>query len=109
MVYVRRVPEYPWYGTYERGETMNHLQRYLVDEFVEDYQEGRISRRQALKLIAGITGATLAAQILTACGQPSQTQPSGGQATSAAAPTSAPGAAAPTTAAAPTSAPAAAT
>jgi carboxymethylenebutenolidase len=49
---------------------MNHLQRYLVDEFVEDYQEGLISRRKALRLIGGITGAAIAAQLLAACGQP---------------------------------------
>jgi carboxymethylenebutenolidase len=66
---------------------MNHLQRYLVDEFVEDYQERRLSRRQVLKLIAGITGMTLATQILAACGEPSQ--PSSAQATNATAPTAA--------------------
>ena len=36
---------------------MNDLQRYLVEEAVEDYEEGRQSRREALKAIAGITGA----------------------------------------------------
>ncbi|MDZ4719555.1 MAG: hypothetical protein SH847_13960, partial [Roseiflexaceae bacterium] len=72
---------------------MNHLQKYLVDEFVEDYQEGHLNRRDALKRIAGITGMAAAIQLLAACGQPTTT----------AAPTSAP---APTTAAeAPTSAP----
>lgn len=70
---------------------MNYLQRYLVDEFVEDYQEGRLSRRQALKLIGGITGATLAAQILAACGQEPTAAPTSAP---AAAPTSAPAAAA---------------
>ena len=79
---------------------MNYLQRYLVDEFVEDYQEGRLSRRQALKLIGGITGATLAAQILAACGQ----EPTAAPTSAPAAPTSAPAAEA---TAAPTSAPAA--
>src|SRR5258708_14491097 len=43
---------------------MNELQRYLVEEAVEDYEEGRLSRREALKAIAGITGAALAAQML---------------------------------------------
>ena len=38
---------------------MNDLQRYLVEEAVEDYQEGRLTRREALKAIAGITGAAL--------------------------------------------------
>lgn len=51
---------------------MNHLQRYLVEEFVEDYQEGLISRRQALRLLAGIVGAAAAAQMLAACGRPAR-------------------------------------
>jgi carboxymethylenebutenolidase len=54
---------------------MNHLQRYLVEEFVEDYQEGLISRRKALRLLAGITGAAVASQLLAACGQPPQAPP----------------------------------
>jgi carboxymethylenebutenolidase len=88
---------------------MNHLQRYLVDEFVEDYQEGHITRRQALKLIAGITGLSVASQILAACGQAPQAPSTGAQPTGAV-PTTAPAAAptaAPTTA--PTAAPPAAT
>ena len=97
---------------------MNYLQQYLVDEFVEDYQEGHLSRRQALKRIAGITGMAVAVQLLAACGEPAipntAAQPTAAPAT-AAAPTSAPTAeaataaatavtimAAPTTAAAPT-------
>ncbi len=47
---------------------MNDFQRYLVDEFAEDYQEGRISRREALRLIASVTGsAVVATSILAAC------------------------------------------
>ncbi len=47
---------------------MNEFQRYLADEFAEDYQEGRLSRRQALKLIASVTGSlVLANSILAAC------------------------------------------
>ncbi len=47
---------------------MNDFQRYLADEFAEDYQEGRLSRRQALKLIASVTGSVvLANSILAAC------------------------------------------
>jgi len=47
---------------------MNDFQRYLADEFAEDYQEGRLSRRQALKLIASVTGSlVMANSILAAC------------------------------------------
>ena len=47
---------------------MNLFQRYLADEFAEDYSEGRISRREALKLIASVTGSLLMANsILSAC------------------------------------------
>ena len=47
---------------------MNRFQKYLLDEFVEDFQEKRISRREALKLIASITGSlVLANSILAAC------------------------------------------
>lgn len=50
---------------------MNYFQKYLVDEFAEDYQEGLLSRRQALKLIASVTGSTLlASSILAACAPP---------------------------------------
>ncbi len=53
---------------------MNHFQRYLVDEFVEDYQEGRLSRREALKLIASVTGSMLLANtFLAACSPPPAT------------------------------------
>jgi carboxymethylenebutenolidase len=47
---------------------MNLFQRYLAEEFAEDYEEGRISRRDALKLIASVTGSLVAANsILAAC------------------------------------------
>jgi carboxymethylenebutenolidase len=47
---------------------MNDFQRYLAEEFAEDYQEKRISRREALRLIAGVLGsATLAVAFLAAC------------------------------------------
>jgi carboxymethylenebutenolidase len=73
---------------------MTDFKQYLLDEFVEDYQEGLISRREALKLIAGITGsAALASSLLAACAPPTQpmaaalpTEP----ATPTAAPTSVP-------------------
>jgi carboxymethylenebutenolidase len=47
---------------------MNQFQRYLAEEFAEDYQEGRLTRRQALKLIASVTGSlVLANSFLAAC------------------------------------------
>ena len=50
---------------------MNHFQRYLTDEFAEDFQEGRLSRREALKMIASVTGSLLMANsILAACAPP---------------------------------------
>jgi carboxymethylenebutenolidase len=54
---------------------MNYFQKYLAEEFAEDYQDGRISRRDALKLIASVTGSLFAADaILAACSpSPSQT------------------------------------
>src|SRR5689334_16585271 len=48
---------------------MNDLQRYLVEEAVEDYEEGRLSRRQALKAVAGVVGTALAFRILDARAQ----------------------------------------
>lgn len=48
---------------------MNDLQRYLVEEFAEDYAQGRLTRRQALKAIAGLAGAAAAAQMLDARAQ----------------------------------------
>ena len=47
---------------------MNLFQKYLVDEFVEDYQENRLSRREALKMIGSIVGSmAVASSILAAC------------------------------------------
>lgn len=40
------------------------LKQYLIDEFVEDYKEGHLARRQAFRLLAGITGAATAAALL---------------------------------------------
>ncbi len=52
---------------------MNIFQRYLSEEFAEDYQEGRLSRRDALKLIVSVTGSLLFANtILAACTPPPQ-------------------------------------
>jgi carboxymethylenebutenolidase len=47
---------------------MNTFQKYLVDEFAEEYQERRLTRRDALKLIASVTGSLLIAEsVLAAC------------------------------------------
>jgi len=47
---------------------MNLFQRYLAEEFAEDYQEGRMSRRDALKIIASVTGSlVIANSILASC------------------------------------------
>lgn len=47
---------------------MNTFQRYLVEEFAEEYQERRLTRRDALKLIASVTGSLLIAEsVLAAC------------------------------------------
>lgn len=47
---------------------MNLFQSYLAEEFVEDYAEGRLSRREALKLIVSVTGsAVIATGLLAAC------------------------------------------
>lgn len=54
---------------------MNEFQKYLADEFTEDYEEGRISRREALRLIASVTGSLLAAQTLLAACSPPPAQP----------------------------------
>lgn len=50
---------------------MNEMQNYMVEEFAEEYQEGRMSRRDALKLIASVTGSLVFANsILAACTPP---------------------------------------
>jgi len=48
----------------EEARSVDALERYLVEEAVEDYEQGRLTRRQALAAIAGLTGAALATQIL---------------------------------------------
>src|SRR5262245_4055977 len=45
---------------------MNLFQRYLAEEFAEDYEEGRLSRRDALKLIASVTGSLIVANSMLA-------------------------------------------
>jgi carboxymethylenebutenolidase len=57
---------------------MNIFQRYLAEEFAEDYEEGRLSRRDALKLIASVTGSLIAANsILAACTPPPEAAETG--------------------------------
>jgi carboxymethylenebutenolidase len=64
---------------------MNLFQRYLAEEFAEDYEEGRLSRREALKLIVSVTGSLIAANsILAGCVAPEASQ------TSVTSPTNAP-------------------
>lgn len=46
---------------------MDPMKQYLVEEAVEDYAEGRISRRQAMSIVGGLVGAALGAQLLAAC------------------------------------------
>jgi carboxymethylenebutenolidase len=56
---------------------MNVFQQYLVEEFAEDYEEGRISRREALKMIVTVSGSLLVANsILAGCTPPPATSPS---------------------------------
>lgn len=52
---------------------MNDLQRYLVEEAVEDYEEGRLTRRGALRAITGVAGAALATRLLDARAQGAKT------------------------------------
>ena len=41
---------------------------YLIEEFLEDYQEGSLQRREAIKLIAGVVGGVaIADSLLAAC------------------------------------------
>jgi carboxymethylenebutenolidase len=74
------------------GSRDEGLVQYLVSEFVEDYQEGHMSRRDALKRIAGILGSVvLAENLLAACAPAATPAPAATTATKAtAAPTSAP-------------------
>ena len=51
------------------------FQRYLITEFLEDYQEQRVSRRKTLKLLAGITGSMSAAGALVAACSPAPPPP----------------------------------
>jgi carboxymethylenebutenolidase len=84
---------------------MNYFQRYLAEEFAEDYQEKRISRREALKLIVSVTGSAVFANALLAACAPAPTPQAETPAAATALPTgtsTAPGAPPPTAVAQPT-------
>ena len=70
------------------------LKQYLIDEFIEDYTHGQISRRQALKLLTGLVGSASAAALIAACSPAIQPTP-----TNAPAPTAMPATNVPTAAA----------
>jgi carboxymethylenebutenolidase len=55
---------------------MDDLKRYLVDEAVEDYAEGRISRRDAMTIVGGLVGAVLGAELLAGCSRKEAPPPS---------------------------------
>jgi carboxymethylenebutenolidase len=74
---------------------LNHLQAYLAQEFVDDYHDGRMTRRQLLARVLGITGGVAsAATILLTLGCAPQAAatptPSGSPPTAPAKPTAAP-------------------
>src|SRR5205807_8887770 len=50
-----------WPGNEHRREYMNPFQRYLLDEFVEDYRGGEMSRRDFLMKVIGVSGGLAAA------------------------------------------------
>lgn len=63
---------------------LNETQRYFIDEHIEDYMDGLISRRELLRRVTLISGsAALAATIVAACGTPAPS--TGGAATQTAA------------------------
>jgi carboxymethylenebutenolidase len=62
--------------TSNAGKPDEGLRQYLVEEFVEDYQDGRLTRRDALKRIAGVLGSLVMAEnLLAACAPPAQPAP----------------------------------
>lgn len=75
------------------------LKDYLISEFVEDYIERHLTRRQALQRLAGVTGSmAMATSILAACGPQQPPAPRAtAAATAAATSTAAPPTATPST------------
>lgn len=49
--------------------TMDPMKRYLVEEAVEDYAQGRLSRRDALSVLGGLVGVAVGTQLLAGCGK----------------------------------------
>lgn len=85
------------------GNPDDFFRNYMIDEFVGEYQEGHMTRREALKKLAGLFGSmAIASTFLAACAPPAPT-PAPPTAAPAATNTSAPTAVPPT--AAPTAAP----
>ena len=54
---------------------LNHLQRYLAEEYIEDYQEHALTRRQALKYLAAVLGSLAVANTVLAGCTPPPVQP----------------------------------
>ncbi len=53
---------------------LNETQRYFIDEHIEEYMDGLISRRELLRRVTLISGsAVLAGSIVAACGAPAPT------------------------------------
>lgn len=73
------------------------LKQYLIDEFVEDYSEGRMSRREALTKLGYLTGSFVIANSLLAACAPPPTSPATAAAPTPGVPTSAPAVVPPTT------------
>ena len=45
---------------------MNDLQAYLIDEFIEEYEDGALSRADLEHRVRGMVGADEAARVLSA-------------------------------------------
>lgn len=70
---------------------MNYVQRYLVEEHVEDYHEGHITRRELLRRATIILGSvTAATAALAACGVQERPSPAPAAATRTATPAASP-------------------
>src|SRR5207245_1714942 len=49
-------------------DELNETQRYFIEEHVEDYRDGLVTRRELVRRVTVIAGsATLAAAVLAAC------------------------------------------